>query len=152
MRRLRALALLATLVAASTTAAAEEYAVEMRSTTDNGNFRFLPALLRIEPGDSVRFLAVVPGHNAETIQGMVPLGAEPFRGRINEEIVVTFDVEGVYGYKCLPHYALGQIGLIVVGNPGANLEEAASVTHPGRARTEFEALFTELGQANLGGS
>ena len=142
----RALALWAALVMASVNAVAEEHAVEMRSTTDNGNFRFVPALLRVEPGDSVRFLPVDPGHNAETIEGMVPPGAEPFRGGIDEELVVTFEVEGIYGYKCLPHYALGQIGLIVVGDTTVNLEDAAAVSHPGSARTEFEALFAELGQ------
>lgn len=140
------LALLVPLIMISMNVAAEEYAVEMRSTTDHGNFRFVPALLRIEPGDSVRFLPVDPGHNAETIQGMLPPGADPFRGRIDEEFVVTFDVNGVYGYKCLPHYALGQVGLIVVGDAAPNFEEAATVSHPGRARTEFEALFTDLGQ------
>lgn len=146
MTTARILAFLAALTMASAGAAAEEYAVEMRSTTDAGNFRFVPSLLQLDPGDSVRFLPVDPGHNAETIAGMVPDGAEPFRGAINEEFVVTFDVEGVYGYKCLPHYGLGQVGLIVVGDPMANLEEAAAVTHPGRARTGFEAMFDELDQ------
>ncbi|GIS46662.1 MAG: hypothetical protein Ct9H90mP18_09940 [Gammaproteobacteria bacterium] len=34
---------------------------------------------------------------------------------LNEELVVKFDKEGVYGYKCTPHYILGMVGLVVVG-------------------------------------
>ena len=143
-----ALAIFTLLATANIGADAEEYIVEMRNTTDNGNFRFVPSLLRVEPGDSVRFVPVDPGHNAETLPGMVPDGAEPFRGGINEEFVVSFETEGVYGYKCLPHYALGQVGLIVVADPAVNVEAAAAVSHPGQARTAFEALFAELEQAD----
>lgn len=148
LRLTRALAIIALLAMASTGAVAEEYVVEMRSTTENGNFRFVPSLLRIEPGDSVRFVPTDPGHNAETLAGMVPDGGEPFRGGINEEFVVTFQTEGVYGYKCLPHYALGQVGLIVVGDPAVNVDAASAVSHPGQASTVFDALFAELEQAD----
>ena len=79
---------------------------------------FEPALVKIEPGDTVKFVATDKGHNAETIKGMLPADAAPFAGKINEDIVVTFDKPGVYGVKCMPHYGMGMVALVVVGNAG----------------------------------
>jgi len=104
---------------------------------------YKPRLLEVAPGDSVRFLATAKGHNAQSIEGMIPDGAESWRGRINEEIEVTLELPGVYGYKCLPHYAVGMVGLIVVrgDGPAPNLDTARAVEHPGRAGTAFEEIF-----------
>ena len=65
----------------------------------------------------VRFIPTDKSHNAETIPGMVPDGAEAFKGKLNQAISVTFETEGVYGYKCMPHYAIGMVGVVVVGDP-----------------------------------
>ena len=45
---------------------------------------FEPVALKIEPGDTVTFVSVDPGHNAETINGMIPEGAETFRTAIGQ--------------------------------------------------------------------
>jgi len=66
---------------------------------------FKPAVLRVQPGDTVKFVATDRGHNAQSIDDMSPEGADDFRGRINEEIEVTLDVAGTYGYVCQPHQA-----------------------------------------------
>lgn len=104
---------------------------------DGALMAFAPAYLAIRPGDSVKFIAADKGHNAEAIPGMLPAGATPFKGRINEEIVVQFTVPGVYGYKCLPHLGMGMVGLIRVGAP-ANLaaarEQAAKLPGLGKKR------------------
>lgn len=83
---------------------------------------FKPAVLRVQPGDTVKFLATERGHNAQSIDGMVPEGAEEFNGRINEEIEVTLDIEGTYGYICQPHQTMGMIGFILVGDFTTNLD------------------------------
>lgn len=83
---------------------------------------FKPAILRIQAGDGAKFGAADRGHNAQSIDGMIPEGAEPFRGRINEEIEVTFDVQGTYGYICQPHATMGMIGFVLVGDFTGNLE------------------------------
>jgi pseudoazurin len=57
--------------------------------------------------------------------------------------VVTFDKPGVYGVKCAPHYGMGMVGLVVVGTP-TNAAEAKAVTHPGKAKTAFAALFEKV--------
>jgi pseudoazurin len=48
---------------------------------------------------------------------MTPAGAPPFKGAIDQALVVKFTRPGLYGYKCLPHLGLGMVGLIQVGKP-----------------------------------
>jgi len=118
---------------------------------------FKPAILRAQPGDTVKFLATERGHNAQSIDGMTPDGADEFQGRINEEIEVTLDVEGTYGYICQPHQTMGMIGFILVGDFTSNLEgvrEAAGALR-GRDTTrrveeymaEIDAIAAEEGLA-----
>ena len=52
---------------------------------------FEPALSKVAVGDTVTFIPTDKGHNAETIPGMMPEGAKAFKGKINQEIAVTFD-------------------------------------------------------------
>ena len=95
------------------------------------------------PGDTVTFVPTDRSHNAESIDGMLPDGAEPFAGKMNKEISVTFDQEGVYGVKCNPHYAMGMVALVQVGEAG-NLEAAKGVKHPGKAADRIEAAFSRV--------
>ncbi|MEM9475733.1 MAG: pseudoazurin [Pseudomonadota bacterium] len=105
---------------------------------------FEPAILHIEPGDSVQFLATDPSHNAASKRGMIPEGAEPWNGAIDEELILTLTVPGIYGYLCLPHYDWGMVGLIVVGDDLSNLAKVKKVRHPGDARKNFRALLKQL--------
>ena len=107
---------------------------------------FEPSLVKVEPGDTVKFISTDKGHNAETIGGMLPAGAAPFTGKVNQDVVVTFDKPGVYGVKCLPHYGMGMVALVVVGAP-ANQDDAKAVAHPGKAKQVFAALFGRLDAA-----
>jgi len=110
-----------------------------------GMMVFEPALVKIEPGDSVKFVAVNKCHNVESIKGMIPPDAAPVAGKLSQDTVVTFDKPGVYGVKCMPHYAMGMVALIVVGTP-ANQNDAMAVSHPGKAKQVFATLF---GKAQL---
>jgi pseudoazurin len=74
---------------------------------------------------------------------MLPDGAAPFAGKVNQDVAVTFDQPGVYGVKCLPHYGMGMVALIVVGTP-SNADQARAVIHPGKAKQVFAALFGKL--------
>lgn len=136
-------ALLLTLLLAAAPAQARDWQVRMLNRGPDGTaMAFAPAFLAIQPGDSVHFLAADRGHNAESLPGMIPLGATPFRGRINEEIVVRFAAPGFYGYKCLPHLGMGMVGLIQVGRPTnrADIARAASQL-PGLGRRTMERLL-----------
>jgi len=108
---------------------------------------FRPAVLEVEPGDTVKFVASDRSHNAQSIDGMTPDGAEPFRGRVNEEIEVTFDTEGTYGYVCQPHQTMGMIGFILVGDFTANLDavrEAGSALRGRDTTRRFEEYLAEI--------
>lgn len=139
MNKTLAMIAIAAAIAFSGAAHAVEHEIRMLNRGERPMV-FEPEFVRAEPGDTLRFVAVDASHNAETIPGMLPDGAEPFKGAINQEITYTLEEEGVYGIKCLPHYGMGMVMLVVVGN-SVNLEEAREVRHPGRARGVFEELL-----------
>lgn len=137
------LATVGILLAGTLAAGAASYQVRMLNQSMNGMMQYDPALLRIAPGDTVRFTATDQGHNVQSIDGMIPAGAKPFSGEIGQDLAVTFSVPGVYGYRCVPHGTLGMVGLIVVGNP-VNETEAKAAAMPGMAGRTFTKLFDAL--------
>jgi pseudoazurin len=124
-------------------AGAAEVEVKMLNKGAEGAMVFEPSYVQIQPGDTVKFVAADKGHNAESIDTMMPEGGTSFAGKINEEPSVVFDKPGVYGVKCKPHYGMGMVGLIVVGKPD-NIEKAKAATHPGKAKQNFAKLFETL--------
>ena len=108
-----------------------------------GAMVFSPALVKVAPGDTVTFQPSSPTHNAESISGMLPAGAKPFKGAMNKPLTVKFDQAGVYGYKCLPHYGMGMVGVVVVGKAATNLAAAQKVSHPGRAKQVMQGLLAQ---------
>ena len=142
MRKMMSLAAFAVLMSAGWAAAAE-VEVKMLNKGAEGLMVFEPALVKIEPGDTVKFVASDKSHNAESIKNMLPAGTAPFAGKMNEDVSVTFDKPGAYGVKCMPHYAMGMVALIVVGKPD-NLDEAKAVPQSGKAKQVFATLFDRL--------
>lgn len=123
--------------------ASVDHQVLMLNKGAKGVMVFEPDLIIASPGDTVTFVPTDKGHNAESIKGMLPADTKPFKGKINEQITITVEAEGVYGIKCTPHYAMGMIALVVAGTP-VNLEEAKTVRHPGQAKKRFEDVFAEV--------
>ncbi|MGP6086411.1 pseudoazurin [Antarctobacter jejuensis] len=107
---------------------------------------FLPRVLVAEPGDTVRFVAADKGHNSAATEGMLPDGAVEWGGKINEEVAVTLEQPGFYGYQCTPHYAAGMVGLIIVKGAGMmdNLEAAKAVGHRGKAKAVWGDIWAEV--------
>jgi pseudoazurin len=144
MKKIATLAAAAAFGLTAGAACAAEVEVKLLNKgTDGAVMVFEPALVKIAPGDSVKFVASDKGHNAETIKGMLPEGAATFQGKNGEDIVVKFDQEGVYGVKCLPHYGMGMVAMIVVGKP-ANEDQAKAVPQVGKAKQVFATLFEKL--------
>ena len=104
---------------------------------------FEPAFVKAEVGDVIRFLPTDKGHNVEDIKGMLPDGVDRFKTKFNEEFELKVEQEGVYGIKCTPHYAMGMVALIQVGDP-ANLEEAEAVKQKGKAKGRMADLFEKV--------
>ena len=142
MRKMISLAALAVMMSAGWAAAAE-VEVKMLNKGAEGLMVFEPALVKVEPGDTVKFVATDKSHNAESIKNMLPAGTAPFAGKMNEDVSVTFDKPGAYGVKCMPHYGMGMVALIVVGKPD-NLDEAKAVPQSGKAKQVFATLFDRL--------
>jgi len=124
-------------------AQAADHEVQMLNKGEKGAMVFQPDLIQAAPGDTVTFVPTDKSHDAESIKGMIPEGAEPFKGKMSEKITVTVTAEGVYGVRCIPHYGMGMVALIVVGKP-VNLEEAKVVKHPGKAKKVFADLFAQV--------
>ena len=138
----------AALVAAAVMLAGASHAAEvevkmLNKGTDGTPMAFEPSFIKIAPGDSVKFVSTDKGHNAETVKGMLPEGAAPFVGKNGEDIEVKFDKEGIYGVKCLPHYGMGMVAMVVVGNP-VNADQAKAVPQVGKAKQIFATLFGKL--------
>ncbi|TPL78527.1 pseudoazurin [Mesorhizobium sp. B2-3-13] len=134
------------LLALAGAASAEEHVVQMLNKGEKGAMVFQPAFVRAVPGDTVKFVPTDKTHNAEIIKGMLPEGADAFKGKPSEEITVTLTKEGVYGVRCAPHYGMGMVALIAVGKP-VNLEAAEAVKQAGKAKTVFADLFAEAAKA-----
>lgn len=145
-RILAALALGAAVILAGAAQAAE-IEVHMLNKGAKGAMVFEPDLIVAAPGDTIRFVPTDKGHNVETIKGMFPEGVKPFKSKFNQEFTVTVTAEGVYGVKCTPHYAMGMVALIRVGNP-ANTEQAKAVKQTGKAKAVFAELFGQVLAAN----
>lgn len=140
---LRTLALAAAFGALAMTAHAATHEVKMLNKGADGMMVFEPAYIRVEPGDTVTFLPTDKSHNAESIADMLPEGAEPFAGAMNKEVSVTFTEEGIYGVKCKPHYAMGMVAVVQVGDAG-DIEAAKAVKHPGQAAKRMDAALTQV--------
>ncbi|ODT77947.1 MAG: pseudoazurin [Pelagibacterium sp. SCN 64-44] len=126
-------------------ALAADYEVHMLNKGEAGAMVFEPAFLQIEPGDTVTFLPTDKSHNVETIKDMIPDGAEAFKSKINETYTVTFEVPGIYGVKCTPHFAMGMVALIAVGDGHENLDAVKAVNVPKKVGERFAAAFAGLG-------
>ncbi|MET1416603.1 pseudoazurin [Roseibium sp. HPY-6] len=126
-------------------AIAETYEVKMLNRNDSGSMVYDPPYLNVEPGDTVKFIAKKRGHNAASIDGMIPVGAEPFKGKTNEEIEVTFEVDGLYGVKCTTHFAMGMVMLVEVGEPKATMDNTPEDL-PRRAAERFRTYLGHVSQ------
>ncbi len=142
MKRIIAIAALAAMTLAGGAQAAE-HEILMLNKGEKGAMVFVPDMVKAAPGDTIRFVPTDKSHNAEAIKGMLPDGAELFKSKVNEEFTIKLTARGLYGIKCTPHYGMGMVALILVGDP-VNLEAAKAVTHPGKAKKVFADLFATV--------
>lgn len=125
---------------------AAEHEMRMLGQGPDGDMVFAPNFIHAAPGDAIRFVPVDGYHNAETIRGLFPDGAEAFKGGIGEDFTVTLTEEGVYLVKCKSHYAVGMVALVVVGDlPDKDaLARAVAGPHPLKARAAFARILEAL--------
>lgn len=133
------------LAALAVPAFAAEFEIHMLNKGEAGTMVFEPNFLAIQPGDTVTFIPTDKGHNVESIKDMIPEGAEPFKSKPNETFAVTFDVPGLYGFKCTPHFPMGMVGAIAVGTDLPNVDAAKAVKLPNKAQERMDAVYAGLG-------
>lgn len=127
---------------------AETHEVRMLNRNDSGPMPFEPDYLVIQPGDSVKFIAASPGHNAAAIESMIPGSGEKFVGRIDEEIEITLTEEGIWGIKCSPHYTMGMVMLIQVGDRRATEADLHEDLPPAARERMLKILARTTGGTN----
>ena len=96
----------------SVPAFAEDHYVRMLNNGDGGMMIFEPAVLSVNVGDTVNFVATDMAHNSASV--FTPPGATPWRGMMSKDISVTLDTPGVYIYECSPHVMMAMVGVIQV--------------------------------------
>ena len=121
---------------------AANYDVKMLNQSSTGVMVFEPAVLKINVGDTVTFKSIDAAHNSASIPGMIPAGASPWNGQLSQDLTVSFDVAGIYGYQCTPHSMMAMVGVIKVGNDQSNMDEVKS------AAQTFKSTFV-MNQSRL---
>ncbi len=133
--RIATVALAFALLATPTLAA--DHQVRMLLGGTAGPTVFEPSIIRVAVGDTVTFVPSAAMQNAETIPGMLPEGAAPFQGGVNETVTVSFDAPGTYGVECRKHFNIGMVALVVVGDAPPDATVVAEAKLPFRARERF---------------
>lgn len=134
------------LMLSPTLSSAETHEVLMLNRSESGSMVYEPDHLHLALGDTVRFIATHPSHNAASIPQIWPGDVAQVMGRIDEEIEITFDEPGVYGIKCSPHYTMGMVMLIEVGS-AADGKIAIPPTLPDMARDRLADILARIGGA-----
>jgi pseudoazurin len=124
-------------------ALADTIEVKMLNKSEAGSMVFEPDYVVAKPGDTIRFISTDKGHNVEDIDGMLPEGAVEFKSKMSKDFELKVDVPGFYGIKCTPHYGMGMIGLIKVGEAD-NLDAVKAVKQSGKAKQRFADIFAKV--------
>ena len=104
---------------------------------------FKPAVVHVNVGDTVKFVSTDRGHNTQVDEDMMPDGGDMWESKINEDIEFVVETEGAYGYYCKPHRSVGMVGLLLVGDAAASLEELKDVRQRGKAKQRYEDYFEQ---------
>ncbi len=146
MRSIWILGALVLSVFAAQTASAAEVVVEMMNRDKDTKLMnvFKPGLVKVNKGDTVKWVAVNPGHNVAFVAGGVPAGVALFTSGFDKEIKYKFEKPGVYLYKCTPHFGLGMVGLVVVGRDKSNLAAVKAAYVPPMSKKRLAPFFAEL--------
>ncbi len=144
MKRMTLLAAPALVLALAGAGLAAEHEVQMLNKGEAGMMVFQPAFVKAEPGDVIHFVPTDKSHNVEAIKDILPEGVETFKSKINEEYSLTVTEPGLYGVKCTPHFAMGMVGLIQVGDAPANLDAAKGAKLSKKARERMDAALAQV--------
>jgi len=129
----------------SSSSGGKTHTVQMAS--ENGQEIFDPIGLKVEPGDTVKFViksgshsatSYSPGNPSDNGADRIPKGAKSFDSGVlsgtGSSFEYTFKKEGTYDYYCIPHKQLGMVGRIVCGKPGGPAENSPIPDKPKKGK------------------
>lgn len=102
------------------TAIAANHEVKMLNNGKDGIMVFEPGFLKVNKGDTIKFVPTDPAHDVASVA--IPKGAKAFKGDLGKSVTVKVTEEGVYLYECKAHISMAMVGIIQVGAP-KNLDE-----------------------------
>jgi pseudoazurin len=109
---------------------AKEHTVKLLTQGSGGKMMvFEPIFIKIAVGDTINFVPSDATHNAESFS--VPSEKSSFSTPYGEATKITFSEKGVVLVKCVPHTALGMMGVIQVGD---NVDSAKAQADWSKAR------------------
>lgn len=126
-------------------ASAADFEVKLLNKGADGAMVFEPGAIKVAKGDTVNFTPTDKGHDVESIPNLIPAGATPFKGKISEAVKVTFDVPGLYVVRCSPHFGMGMVAIVQVGDAPSNLDAVKAATFPGKAKERVANELKALG-------
>lgn len=90
-----------------------------------GEFRFDPETLEIDPGDTVEFVWESDGHNVAVRSQPADAGWEGVADVQDDGYshAHTFEIAGEYDYVCEPHESRGMAGTVLVGDPATGEDD-----------------------------
>ena len=94
--------------------------------------KYKPLVVMISPGDTVAWEKMAT-HDTQSLVGLIPDAAEMWHSAMGENYQRTFTHEGIYIYKCTPHFGGGMGGVIIVGKP-VNLQVIKDAPVKGAAK------------------
>lgn len=131
-------------VVAPRLASAAEHVIEMRNQDDAGNhMAFEPGFVKVEVGDTVKFVPADKGHNAQSVPNIWPEGIPEVKGEFSREVVFKAEKDGLYVFKCLPHYGMGMVALVQVGKP-VNLDAVKKFVVTGSAKKRLDGELAQV--------
>lgn len=107
-------------------------------------YRFEPDYLRIEPGDTVRFLNSTGNHTVTSVKGIWPEGAEHVSIEHQPVAEIVFAKPGVYGLRCKVHGRHGMYALVLVGSPDPNIGDIEFTNLGELGRKVFTRLIEKM--------
>lgn len=104
-----------------------DYEIKMLNSGAEGKMIFEPSVLKVKVGDTVTFLPSDRLHDSISIH--TPKDANTWHGKRDQKVSVIINKEGIYIYKCSPHFYYGMVGVIYTEkSPNINKVKAVSAT------------------------
>lgn len=115
---------------------------EVRMNASRAEFE--PGYLKIQPGDTVRFVPTGKSKTVGASSVLVPDSAYPWKGIPGQPFSAKLNREGIYIYQSAKHLSKGMVGVIQVGR-ALNEEQAKRFKLPqAAARAKLESLLAQV--------